>query len=69
MTFHGAEWKQSIGWLNIPYLVKRLQELGIFPTTKKIPVYLIVKISQTNRHPSCSPAVVTTFSILKVVQN
>jgi len=34
MAPRGAEWKQPIGWVNIPYLLERSWLLGIFPSTK-----------------------------------
>jgi len=34
MPPRGADWKQPTGWLNIPYVLERLQKLGIFLPTK-----------------------------------
>jgi len=41
MSPYFADWKQPIGGLNIPYLLRHTQKLDIFPL-KKIPVYLIL---------------------------
>jgi len=33
-VFQCADWKQPIGWLNIPYSLEHSWKLGIFPPTK-----------------------------------
>jgi len=33
----GIDWKQPIGWLNIPYLLKRFAEVRYFSPDKKYP--------------------------------